>query len=54
MVKPKNKVYIEGYWQSEEYFKDIEKIIRTDLEIKPPTDKINVSTLQKELMKVWP
>ena len=40
-VKVHGKLYIEGYWQSENYFKDIEQIIRTDLQIKPPNDKTN-------------
>jgi len=34
-------VHIEGYWQSEDYFKDFEEIIRRDLEIIPPQDEIN-------------
>jgi hypothetical protein len=34
-------VFIDGYWQSEQYFKDIETVIRSDLEIRPPTDKTN-------------
>lgn len=33
-----SNIYIEGYWQSEKYFKDIEQIIRTDLIIKQPED----------------
>ena len=34
-------LYLEGYWQSEKYFKDIEDIIRKDLKIIPPDDLIN-------------
>lgn len=34
----KDVVYIDGYWQSEDYFKDIEKDIRSDLVIKQPID----------------
>jgi len=34
-------VYIDGYWQSENYFKDIEKTIRDDLRIIPPEDTLN-------------
>ena len=30
----KKNLYIEGYWQSEAYFKDIETVIREDLRIK--------------------
>ena len=40
--QPKGTVYLEGYWQSELYFKDMENIIRDDLRIKPPTDSINL------------
>jgi len=41
--RPHGSVYIEGYWQSERYFKDIETVIRDDLKITPPTDKINIA-----------
>lgn len=41
--KPHGTVYLEGYWQSENYFKDVAAILRQDLEIKPPTDTINLS-----------
>mgnify|MGYP003677297008 CR=1 FL=1 len=34
-------LYLDGYWQSEGYFKDVERIIRSDLEIIPPTDVLN-------------
>jgi len=40
-VKPRGKVYLEGYWQSEQYFKDVESTIREDLRITPPRDKTN-------------
>ena len=35
-LKINNNIYIEGYWQSEKYFKDIDKIIRSDLEFVIP------------------
>lgn len=41
-VKPRSTVYLEGYWQSEGYFKDVESTIRSDLQITPPSDVINV------------
>lgn len=41
-LKVSNKLYIEGYWQSENYFKDIESIIRRDLVIDPPRDILNL------------
>lgn len=31
--KVQGKIYMEGYWQSEKYFKDIEPVIREDLKI---------------------
>lgn len=34
-------VYLDGLWQSEDYFKDIENVIREDLQITPPTDTLN-------------
>jgi hypothetical protein len=40
--KVRRNVIIEGYWQSEMYFKDIEHIIRQDLKIIPPNDVLNV------------
>jgi len=42
-VKLTRRVNIEGYWQGEKYFKDIENIIRQDLTIKPPVDRVNLS-----------
>lgn len=42
-VKPQGTVYLEGYWQSEDYFKDVEATIRQDLQIKPPTDATNLA-----------
>lgn len=41
-VRPHGTVYLEGYWQSERYFKDVEATIRADLRIKPPTDSVNL------------
>ena len=41
-VKPHGTVYLEGYWQSEDYFKDVEGTIRQDLQIRPPTDATNL------------
>lgn len=34
-------VYIDGFWQSEMYFQDVEKTIRKDLKIKSPKDAAN-------------
>jgi hypothetical protein len=41
--KPQGTVYLEGYWQSENYFKDVEATIRQDLRINPPTDAANLA-----------
>ncbi|MFC1801914.1 alpha-1,2-fucosyltransferase [Patescibacteria group bacterium] len=36
ILKIKNSCYIDGYWQSEKYFKDIEHVIRKEFVIKKP------------------
>ena len=43
----KGKVFFEGYWQSEKYFKDFENQIRKDLKILPPNDKKNLETAKQ-------
>lgn len=40
-LKIKGTLYLDGYWQSEKYFKDAEQVIRDDLRIIPPTDVLN-------------
>lgn len=45
-VSSRGTLYLEGYWQSENYFKDVESIIRADLKIIPPTDYENLKTSQ--------
>lgn len=45
--KPRGTQYLEGYWQSENYFKDAADTIRQDLEIKPPTDDANLAMAEK-------
>lgn len=42
-LRLKKRVYLEGYWQSECYFKDVEAQIRQDLRIIPPTDAANLA-----------
>lgn len=42
-LRPLSTLYLEGYWQSEDYFKDVESSIRQDLQIKPPTDATNLA-----------
>jgi hypothetical protein len=41
--KPHGRVYLEGYWQSEDYFKDLEDTIRQELKIIPPVDDTNLA-----------
>lgn len=40
-VKPCGTLYLEGYWQREDYFKDVEQAIRDDLRITLPMDALN-------------
>jgi hypothetical protein len=40
-LQVKGTLYLDGYWQGEDYFKDVEKTIRKDLRITPPTDVLN-------------
>ena len=49
-LKLKKNLYMEGYWQDERYFKDIENIVRQELKIKPPEDELNLS-IAKEIKK---
>lgn len=49
ILNPTNKkwIYLEGYWQNENYFKDIEDVIRDDLQITPPQDETNTLMSKK-------
>jgi hypothetical protein len=40
-LKVSGTLYLDGLWQSENYFKDVEQIIREDLRITPPEDSAN-------------
>lgn len=46
-VKPRGTVYLEGYWQSEDYFKDVESTIRHDLQLAAPADVTNLTIAAK-------
>ena len=46
-LKINGDICLEGYWQSESYFKDVESVIRSDLVITPPTDLVNISLSKK-------
>jgi hypothetical protein len=41
LIKVSKDVYLEGYWQNEKYFKDIEEIIRREFTVKYKLDKQN-------------
>jgi len=45
--KKKGDIYLEGYWQCENYFKDIRDIIINDFTIKSDSNKKNKSMLKK-------
>jgi hypothetical protein len=47
IVRPRRNFYLEGYWQSEDYFKDVEATIRQELQIQPPTDEINIAMAER-------
>lgn len=34
IIKLRGNVYLDGYWQSEKYFKDVKNVIRKDFELK--------------------
>jgi hypothetical protein len=40
-------LHIEGYWQSEDYFKDVEDVIRSDLRVRTPIDKDNIDLARR-------
>ena len=40
-LKVSGTIYLDGLWQSEGYFKDVEETIREDLRIIPPVDMAN-------------
>jgi len=48
-LKVKGSLYLDGLWQSERYFKDVEQLIRKDLRIIPPTDALNQSMAEEIL-----
>lgn len=40
-LKVREQIYLDGYWHSENYFKDCEEALRKDLRITPPSDLEN-------------
>ncbi len=47
ILNKKGNIYLDGYWQSEKYFKDIKQIIKRDFTIRHEPDKKNKSMLKK-------
>ncbi len=41
-LKVSGSLYLDGYWHSEDYFKDAEERLREDLRIIPPADEQNL------------
>lgn len=50
-IEVKGKIYLEGCWQSERYFKDIEFLLRKELQISPPIDELNINLYNQILKK---
>jgi len=47
ILERKGNIYLDGYWQSENYFKDIRQIITKDFTIRCEPDERNKSMLKK-------
>ena len=45
LTQTRADIYLEGYWQSEEYFRDISGIIRAELTVKTPPEGLDASTI---------
>jgi glycosyl transferase family 11 len=48
-VKVMESLYLDGYWQSEDYFKDVEDTVRQDLAMEAPGDAPNRDMAAKML-----
>ena len=46
-IKPSGRMYLDGLWQSEGYFKDVEPMIRADLKIRAPLDEGNLRVAEQ-------
>ncbi|WP_158303673.1 alpha-1,2-fucosyltransferase [Methanosphaerula palustris] len=42
-----DNVYLDGYWQTEKYFKDIEEILRREVTLKDEPDSINLEMAER-------
>lgn len=49
LFRQKNDIYLDGYWQSEKYFKDIEDIIKSDFTLKLDMSDSNAKAAKKIL-----
>lgn len=47
ILKVSGRAYLDGYWQSDKYFKDIEGILRKELTVKNEPDQINLATINQ-------
>ena len=47
VLKPRGTVYLEGYWQSEKYFRDVAITLRHDLRIHAPSDQVNLNIVER-------
>lgn len=47
VLETSSGAYLDGYWQSEKYFKAIEPVIRDSFQIKAHIDKINESLISR-------
>jgi len=47
LLKIENDCYLDGYWQSEEYFKDIRETLLKDFDFKYPVNECNKNVLKK-------
>ena len=46
-LKVQESLYLDGLWQSEDYFKDVESSIRKDLQVISPTDTLNLRMVEE-------
>jgi len=42
-----DNIYLDGYWQSEKYFSDIENVIKKEFTVKTQPDPINASLIEE-------
>lgn len=47
LLKINHGVYLDGYWQSEKYFLDIEEVVRKELSVKTPPDSWNEQMMER-------